>query len=277
MSSVQFVHYAALLGATLIEPSPTFGDARRYASMHQMPVIQIPVKQQFETDIAALKAQADSVNGPVLVNICNPNNPTGTIVDADALSDWITNSKADTLFLIDEAYFEYAVINPAYRSAVNLINSRPEQVLVTRTFSKIYAMAGMRIGYGIASPELSKKVSRLASDFNLSVAGAAAAIVALNDKDFYQTSLNANHKARQVLIDVLDELQLEFIPSNTNFVLHKIKGPVEIYQQRMLANGFKVGRRMTKSDDWNRLSIGTSEQMQSFVKTLKAFRQKGWV
>lgn len=138
-------------------------------------------------------------------------------------------------------------------------------------------MAGMRVGYGIAAPETAKKLDSLAASFNLSAAGIAAAKASLLDKDFFNKSINANQQAKALLINTLDELELRYIPSNTNFVLHRINSDLNSYTQRMLANNIKVGRRMTKDDGWNRISIGTPSQMEAFTKTLKRFREKGWV
>jgi histidinol-phosphate aminotransferase len=139
------------VGSKVIEPSPTFGDVRRYARAEGLEVFQVPVSSGFETDIAALKKQSEAIDGPILINICNPNNPTGTIVDHSALVDWITAAPAQHMFLIDEAYFEYAQLNDKYSSVLPLIQKGKENLVLTRTFSKIYGMAGMRIGYGIAA------------------------------------------------------------------------------------------------------------------------------
>ena len=246
-----------------------------------MEVIRVPVGKGFETDIAALRAAADKeqakTGGALLINICNPNNPTGTIVDNAALKEWIDEAPQNHIFLIDEAYYEYAQLNPAYQSVLPLIQSGRENVILTRTFSKIYGMAGMRVGYGIAAKETARETRQFAAGYNLSAPGTAAALASLADEEFFKASMSSNQSAKSMLLSALDELGLEHIESNTNFVLHRIDSDLADYAARMSANGITVGRRMTREDGWNRLSIGTPEEMREFVQTLKEFRQRGWV
>lgn len=271
------VAYAASISATLLEPSPTFGDVRSRASARNMNVIQVDLGSDFQTNIEQLDKQAKKLSGPILINICNPNNPTGTIVDKEELSNWIVNAPDNYFFLIDEAYHEYALTNPKYSSVLPLIKQGKENVVLTRTFSKIFGMAGMRVGYGIAAPNTAAKLDNLAASFNLSAAGVASARASLLDKDFFRKSITSNEQAKQILVQTLEDLNLNYIPSNTNFILHRINSDLKTYSQRMLANNIKVGRRMTKDDNWNRLSLGQPEEMEYFVRTLKAFRGKGWV
>lgn len=271
------VTLAAQNGASVIEPSPTFGDVRRRAKAAGMTVHQVAVGSDFKTDINALRKRADQVKGPLLINICNPNNPTGSIVDHGKLVNWITDAPDNHMFLIDEAYFEYAQLNPSYSSVLPLILKGHENLALTRTFSKIYGMAGMRVGYGIAAPKTAAQIRKYSAGFNLSAAGITAALESLKDNDFYQRSLASNQTAKNILIKTLNELNLQHIESNTNFVLHRIESDLSSYTNRMSANGINVGRRMTKEDRWNRISIGQPHEMQAFAKTLKLFRNKGWV
>ncbi|NNC99228.1 MAG: histidinol-phosphate aminotransferase family protein [Gammaproteobacteria bacterium] len=271
------VTYAEGQSAKLIEPAPTFGDARRYCRAEGLEVIQVPVDQNFETDLVGLQKRAAATRGALLINICNPNNPTGSIVNHRALESWINAAPADHIFLIDEAYFDYAQQNPDYRSVLSLIKEGRENLVLTRTFSKIHGMAGMRIGFGVAAPKTAREVRKFAAGFNLSTAGTAAALAALADREFYQQSLASNQLAKTTLLTTLDELGLEHIASNTNFVLHRINARLQDYSARMAENGIHVGRRMTTEDGWNRVSLGTPQEMQAFTETLKVFRQRGWV
>lgn len=271
------VNYAAHNKASVLEPNPTFGDVKRRSQAQGMAVQRVDVGEGFVTDIAQLKKHASKIKGPLLINICNPNNPTGTIVDQSALHEWILNAPYNHLFLIDEAYFEYAQLNPNYASVLPLIKSGKENLVLTRTFSKIYGMAGMRVGYGIAAPATAKKIEKFATTFNLSAAGVAAASASLKDDAFYQHSLASNQQAKTILTDTLSKLHLPFVPSNTNFVLHRINSDLATYSERMKQNNIRVGRRMTKEHGWNRISVGTPEEMQEFTQALKAFRDRGWV
>ncbi len=268
---------AAQVRATVIEPDPTFGDVRRYARGYGLKVIQVPVGAGFKTDIGALRARAEATAGPLLINICNPNNPTGTIIDQSALTEWMDAAPADHMFLIDEAYFDYAKESNGYSSCLDDIRGGRENIVVARTFSKVYGMAGMRVGFGMAAPETAKRVGTFAPNYNMSIAGLKAASASLEDTAFYNTSMASNATAKAILLETLGELGLEHIPSHTNFVLHRIGSDLDSYKKRMADNGVLVGRRMTAEDGWNRLSIGTPEEMMVFARTLRAFRDNGWV
>lgn len=271
------VAWAANVGATLIEAKPTFGDASRNARAFGVPVKQVPVADGFQTDLDAMRAVAASTQGPLLINLCTPNNPTGTVTSAEAIEAWIKDAPEDHMFLIDEAYHDFAMGTDGYASMDRLVKSGRENILVARTFSKVYGMAGMRVGYGIAAPDTAKKIGPFATVYNLNAGGAAAAIASLKDADFYAKSIASNREAKQIAVIALNELGLEYIPSATNFLLHRINSDLDSYKKRMAANGILVGRRMTEEDGWNRLSMGTPREMLAFVRTLKAFRQKGWV
>lgn len=269
--------YAARENASMIEPVPTFGALRGYCKAENLNVIQVPVGQDFEMNIAAMKKQANTQTGPVLINICNPNNPTGNIVDFSVLFEWINNAPDTHLFLLDEAYFAYAQANPRYKSGLDLIKQGKDNLVISRTFSKAHGMAGMRIGYGIATIKTAGKIKPFASGFNLNAAGLAAASAALDDKEFYAKSIKYNLLSKTILLDTLNKLELAYIPSDTNFVLHRIGKPLADYQAHMQRNGIRVGRKMTSDDRWNRISLGTPDEMKIFTKTLMEFRQKAWV
>lgn len=268
---------AAQVNATVIEPVPTFGALQGYAKAEGMAVETVPVGNGFITDISALRAKAEATAGPLLINICNPNNPTGTIVDQAALHDWITSAPAHHLFLIDEAYYDYAKDSDGYTSLAADVATGRENVVVARTFSKIYGMAGMRVGYGISGPETAKRINAFAANYNLSAAGVAAAVTSMKDEAYYAKSLASNTAGKAILMEALDRLNLAYIPSHTNFLLHRIGSDLASYQRRMRENNIRVGRRMTAEDGWCRLSIGTPMEMQEFVRTLDTFRAKGWV
>ena len=269
--------YAARQHATMVEPSPTFGALRGYCKAENLNVIQVPVGQDFEMNITAMKKQAMAQTGPVLINICNPNNPTGNIVDFTSMFDWINNAPDTYVFLLDEAYFDYAQANPRYKSGLDLINQGKDNVIVSRTFSKVHGMAGMRMGYGITTTKTANKIKPFAAGFNLSAAGIAAASVTLDDKAFYKKSIEYNRLSKTILVNTLNELELDYIPSDTNFVLHRIGTPLADYSDHMQRNGVRVGRKMTLDDRWNRISLGTPDEMNIFTQTLMAFRQNGWV
>lgn len=267
----------AEMEATIIDTVPTFGEVRSFGARLGMNVVQVPVRDDFTTDLEAMKSAATAVNGPVLINLCNPNNPTGTIIPETDLTAWIMEAPDSHIFLIDEAYFDYAAAETkGYGSMLPLVKAGREKLIISRTFSKVHGMAGLRVGYGIATEETAKLIGAYTNMVNLNVVGAVAAAASLNDTAFYQKSLKENQKAKAILLNALSELGLEHVPSSTNFVLHRINSDVVEYQRRMMANGIRVGRRMTKEDGWNRISLGTPQEMMQFTETLRAFRTKGW-
>lgn len=271
------VTYAASQGAVVVEPTPTFGALREYSHNHNMPVIGVPVDAKFEIDLALLRQTVAKQSGTVLINLCNPNNPTGNIVKTAMLVDWINNAPSNHIFLIDEAYYDYAAGVGDYESMLSMIKAGKDNVIVSRTFSKIYGMAGMRMGYGLATEKTAARVAPFAAGFNINVAGIAAATASLADTDYYTKSLATIAQSKAILVTALDKLSLEYVPSHGNFVLHRIGQPLSEYAANMLNNNIKVGRKMTDSDYWNRLSLGTPAQMQEFTNTLVAFREQGWV
>jgi len=311
------VTYAASQGAVVIEPEPTFGALREYSKNHNMPVIGVPVNEGFEIDLNLMREAASKQSGAVLINLCNPNNPTGSIVKTAMLVDWINHAPDNHIFLIDEAYYDYAAgANHAanggfagganyaggayvrgdfaggaeyaagadepngaehYDSMLTMIKAGKDNVIVSRTFSKIYGMAGLRMGYGLATEKTASLIKPFAAGFNINVAGIAAASASLADTDYYAKSLATIAESKAILLATLDELSLDYVPSHANFILHRIGRPISEYATNMRYNNIKVGRKMTKSDDWNRLSLGTPAQMREFTKTLKAFRQQGMV
>ncbi|MDF2177377.1 histidinol-phosphate transaminase [Aliiglaciecola sp. CAU 1673] len=270
------VRWAKEQGAKLLQPSPTFGLMADTARLEGMQVIDIPVGKGFVTDIQAMAKAAAAEKGALLINLCNPNNPTGTIVETKVLTDWIKSSPSNHFFLVDEAYFDYAEGQPGYASALPLVKAGMDNVMVARTFSKVYGMAGLRMGYGLATTNTALAIDDYSAGFNLNAPGLAASLASIEDEAYRQQSLASNLEAKKILLNTLDKLELEYIPSHTNFVLHRINSPLADYQKRMLEAGIRVGRRMTDEDGWNRLSIGTPAQMRDFVNTLQVFRERGW-
>jgi len=148
---------------------------------------------------------------------------------------------------------------------------------VVRTFSKIYAMAGMRLGYGIAHPQTAERVRPFLSRNNPNHLAGVAGVASLQDPELVGRSVAVNQEARSILCDCLDELGLDYLPSQTNFVMHRIHGELKDYNDRMEEAGFRVGRPFPPMLDYSRVSMGLPEDMSRFADTLRAFRQKGWI
>ena len=262
--------------ATFIMADPTYEDVPSYAKPWDLRVEKVPLRADYSHDLGRMREMADRVNGQVLVYICNPNNPTGTLTDCGEIDEWIGSASERMSFLVDEAYFEYAEKQPRYWTSLKWIADRPN-VMVARTFSKIFAMAGMRLGYGIAHPETAAKLNGLASKNNANYLACAAALASLQDRGLVARSIESNDQARRVLHGVLGELEIPYLPSHTNFLMHVIKGQLADYRKRMEEAGFAVGRPFPPMLTYNRVSLGLPEEMERFGEVLRNFREHGWV
>jgi len=259
----------------IVVADPTFEDILEFAAPEGSNVVKVPLAADFSHDLVGMEAATRGMNGPTVVYICNPNNPTGTITDPDAVQAWIGRAPDNVYFLVDEAYFEL-VIDPAYRSLKDLVASNP-RVVVARTFSKIHGMAGMRLGYGIAHPDLVKHLLPYAPGTNTNALALAAGTASLDDEVHLKKSLEYNLRSKAIVTDTLDDLGLHYLPSHTNFVMHRIKGELSTYRDRMMDAGFGVGRDFPPLMDHNRLSLGLPEEMEAWAATARDFRSKGWL
>ena len=204
-----------------------------------------------------------------------PTTPTGGVTPSADVDAWIADAPEDVFFIIDEAYVEY-VDDPRYHSALPWIGDKPN-VLVVRTFSKIYGMAGLRLGYGISHPRASARLADFVAKNNTNQLALAAAEASFQDQALIRESVRVNTEAKAITTSTLDELGLEYLPTQTNFLMHRIPGDLGTYRNRMAEAGFLVGRPFPPMTEWNRLSFGLPEDMGRFSETLRSFRQKGWV
>ncbi len=260
----------------LVTPDPTFNYAELYSLPLGIEITKVPLKSDLSFDLDKMEQLANDFNGLTIIYICNPNNPTAMITPHSQLNKWMTKVSDKQFFIVDEAYAEL-VEDPNFVSAIELVKQGQNNLIVTRTFSKIFALAGLRVGYGIASPDVIATVDEFVSIDNTNTAGAIAAIASLKDKPFIAYSLKSNNLSRKIVEKALDELNLEYAPSQANFIFHKVKGDVKTYKQRMADAHIMVGREFPPAVGWNRLTLGTPEEMEQFVVVLKQFREKGWV
>ncbi|MBG6027408.1 aminotransferase class I/II-fold pyridoxal phosphate-dependent enzyme [Proteus mirabilis] len=260
----------------LVVPDPTFNYAELYAEPLGVKIVKVPVDNTLAFDLVTMQKKAQEFDGISMVYLCNPNNPTAMLTPTAALTSWVKSAKENVFFIIDEAYAEF-VSTPEFTSAIALVEAGYKNLIVARTFSKIYALAGLRVGYGVAVPEVIADVDVFVSIDNTNTAGAVAALASLKDKAYVEYSRKSIDVSRQMVIDVLKELNIEYAPSHANFIFHKVKGDVKTYQNRMKDANIMVGREFPPALGWSRLTLGTPEEMSYFVSTLKAFRAKGWI
>jgi histidinol-phosphate aminotransferase len=246
----------------------TFGVLPNTAKKIGTKVIEVPLTKEKVHDLPAMMKAINSETQ--LVYICNPANPTATIVKADDLKRFCEEASKKTVVLIDEAYNEF-LDNSDSQSMIGLIEKNPN-VLVIKTFSKIHAMAGLRIGFVIGHPSLIKKLQPdyfQSSQLAVSVLSLNAAIASLNDEPHKLMSKQNNEAARKYTMDEMKKMGIQFIPSYTNFIFYPVKNYPGDYSADML-NKHKIIMRSNKYSDgqWARVSVGTLDEMKQFIQVI---------
>jgi histidinol-phosphate aminotransferase len=247
----------------LVTGSPTYEDPAHRARTIQTGVIEVPVDRELRLD---LERMAQASIGAGLVYVCNPNNPTGSVHGASAISDFIARVgrvSPDTFVLIDEAYHEY-VDSSSYRTAVPAALENP-QLIVSRTFSKVYGMAGLRIGYALAHPKTIEQLRAHKLGAAVNVLASAAAVAALDDKDRVAAERTRNREVRQFTRDAIARLGYSVAPSDTNFVMVDVRRDVKPIIESCAKAGVLIGRAFPPLTTWARISIGTMEEMQRAI------------
>lgn len=266
--------YAAS-GALILVADPTFESVADYARPFPARLVKLPLRADYSHDIAKMRELAGAHPGPVLVYICNPNNPTGTITDCREIEDWIRSAPSRVTFFFDEAYYELAKDPRFYSFSEHA--AKNDNIIVAHTFSKVYAMAGMRQGYAISTPETRKRLMAYSTGNGVNHLALAAASASLRDKDFLKESLAANERSLKILLGTLDDLKIKHLPCETNFVMFKLNGRIQEFNQRMGEQNIRVGRPFPPMEDHCRVTLGLESEMKTFCTALRGFRDKGWV
>ncbi|HEU4647771.1 MAG TPA: histidinol-phosphate transaminase [Gemmatimonadales bacterium] len=252
-------------GAEVVVAEPSFPHLGNIAEGLGATVRRVPVDAQYRHD---LDRMAEAVTAATsLVQVCNPNNPTGTIVAGDQLRAFCERVSPRAPVLVDEAYHEL-VEAPAHATMVPLVNAGAS-VIVLRTFSKIYGMAGFRVGYAIARPDLIQQLKRLQTT-DLSVPSLHAALAAYGDGTFTARSRRLIRDARELTARGLEELGVRYVPSHTNFIAFWAGPAQRDLPVRLYARGIKISWEVKPlAGDWARVSIGTTKEMHSFLQALR--------
>jgi len=257
----------------LIIAAPTFEDVTDYQDTMPFEVEAIPLTADLQHDVGRMREAAK--RRPSVVYFCNPNNPTGTVTSARDIDAWIADAPETTTFLMDEAYLEY-VDSDEYWPAMKWIEQKPN-VIVIRTFSKIFAMAGLRLGYAVSHPTTARRLNEHTVQNSPNVLASAAGIASLRDEGLVERSVAVNAEAKSIVKQTLDELGLDYFPTNANFIMHRINGDLATYRGRMREAGLLVGRDFPPMLEYNRVSFGLPNEMDRWADTIKDFRGKGWI
>lgn len=257
---------------SLIAPVPTFEEPARRARQLGRPVHDVPVGADLQVD---LDAMARLVPDAGLIFLCNPNNPTSVALPLDRIRSFVTDALArspDVVILLDEAYIEYAD-GGGVASALPLALASP-RVLVSRTFSKMYGMAGLRVGYAMGQPALLQRLAAWSLPMSVNTIGLHGAIAALEDTGLEARERARNAEARAFTVQRLEALGAKVPTSHANFVMADIGRDCIAFRDACRAQGVAVGRPFPPLSNYSRISIGTMAEMRTacdvFASVLKA-------
>jgi histidinol-phosphate aminotransferase len=255
-------------GGSIMSGFPTFPVLMNYATKFncQWDKIDLNDKLEYDYDVMAKSIKTDTR----MVVICNPNNPTGTLVDPVKVRAFAEEVSKRTTVFSDEAYLEF--LEPSLHASASLIDlvRKGANVIVCRTFSKIYGLAGLRLGYLVAKPELIDKVEKYGGDIPISQTGIAAAIASLGDESFMKIVREKNAEARAVLTNYLDSKKIFYGKSYTNFVFFPAPADGKTILKKMEESGYLMRIWDYQQKEWCRVSIGTIDEMKGFVKAFQA-------
>lgn len=255
-------------GKEVLAADPTYSGFVNYIERIGGRLFSVPANDRWETDLDAMAKRVTKTTS--LIYLCNPNNPTGTIVDGAKLRQFCEEQARDRMILVDEAYFE--LVDDAHRVSMVELVRKNANVIVVRTFSKIFGLAGLRVGYAIAKPDLITELRRWQTTFcAVNRLGVVAARTAYLDADHIALSRQRIATARTKLYPVLEQLgHKAILNSQANFIAFEAKGGSPQLITR-LREDYQIGVRPFEflGKKWVRLSMGTSEEMETVAAALK--------
>jgi histidinol-phosphate aminotransferase len=254
------------LDRPLILADPTFEAIAWYAEKNHAQVIKVPLTSDYAHDLEAMVAKAPKAGA--LIYLCNPNNPTASLTPSAKIETFVSTLPPNVTVLIDEAYHHFAMGAPQYRSFLDGKNSR---VIVARTFSKVYALAGMRLGYAVSTTETVKQLRSYQTHDNINIAAASCGTVALNDDQAMHAAVARNAADRDAFSQQAQSRALKVIPSYANFAMfdagHPVKQVIAYFEQQNI----RIGRPFPPMNTFARLTFGTPEEMSAFWKAWDGF------
>jgi len=273
--SEQLIFY---LSAVYLDPSdeiimadPSFSLYMISAQVMNSKISLVPLDKDYKHD---LKSMLDKINSKTkMIYVCNPNNPTGTVVGKQELDEFIAAVPEDILIILDEAYFEYVDQDKQVDGTEYLAEHK--NIIVLRTFSKIHALAGLRVGYAIADERIIKSLAKVKQAFNVNSIAQAAALASLHDEDHLSQSQQINSRGRDYLYQEFAAMGLKYVPSQANFILLDIGMDCKTACQELM----KMGIIVRPGDIFGyptflRVSIGLDSENTRFIMALKKVLNK---
>src|SRR5215213_45863 len=249
----------------LVIGNPTFEAIARHAGVANAEAVKIELTSDYGHDLKKMLAAASSAG---LVYICNPNNPTASITSKNEMSDFLDRLSPTTIVLVDEAYHHY-VESKDYESVIPLVKQYPN-LIVARTFSKIYGMAGLRCGYCVTQNANMARLKTHQIFDSVNIMALVAASASLKDTEHIARGRRLNTEVKKSVCAELDALGYRYIPSHTNFMMIDLRREVRPVLNALRNRGVEVGRLFPALPNFMRVTIGTGAEMKQF---LSAFRE----
>ena len=250
-------------GRKLVTALPTFESTAAYARAHNAQVVEVPLTADFAHDLDAMLARAGDDTG--LFYICNPNNPTATLTPRRDIEAFIKKLPANAYVLIDEAYHHFATDSPDYVSFLEKPVDDP-RVIVARTFSKVYGMAGLRLGYSVAAEATTSKLRLYQEADNGNVIALLAGLASLNDDRAMKTAVARNAADRAAFLRECSSRRVKVIPSYANFAMIETGRPVRDVIGHFRRLNVSIGRPFPRMEQYARISFGRPADMDAFWK-----------
>ncbi len=244
---------------------PTYQSLLRYAANAGIEILRVRVAEGLNADLDGMRKAVRSDTN--MMYIVNPNNPIPSVIEKNLMKEFVLEQAQDRLVFVDEAYHEY-VDNPDYESMIGLIADGHNNIIVSRTASKIHGLAGMRVGFGFAHPDLinEMKMRRTGQE---TVLGLAAAYASYQDMEFQDYSRRKNKESLAIVEGMCEDLGLRYAKSNTNFSFIETGIENAVVQDRMREQGILTGRLFPPFTTWSRISMSRPEDMKYFVQVYK--------
>lgn len=251
-------------GKRVIHAAPTFEAIEHYANAAESESIAVRLTSRFAHDLDGMLSRVDANTG--LIYICNPNNPTASLTNRKDLEEFINRVPTSLPVLIDEAYHDYAGQSGMYSSFIDH-PIEDDRIIVTRTFSKVYGLAGLRVGYAVASPKVVRQMQKFATDDNINSVATSAAVAALTDVVWTNAAVQRNANNRQEFFNQAMARALKPIDSHANFVMMNTYHPASEVVEHFRVNNILIGRVFPPMQTHIRVSLGTPDEMAAFWRT----------
>jgi len=259
-------------GDEAIMANPSFALYDITVSLMGGKVVSIPLTKDYKHDF---KGFIDAITDKTkLVYVCNPNNPTGNIMTKSEIKYLVDNLRDDIILILDEAYYEYAIRNDEYNDGLNTLKNRPNTIIL-RTFSKVAGLAGLRVGYVISSEEIITEIMKIKGVFNSNKVAQKAAIASLDDQEHIKKTVDLNYESLGKMQEYFDKKGLYYVKTNTNFIFADMNMDSRIVFEELMKRGMIIRPGfLWGEDNFIRISSGTVEQTEKFLKALDEVERK---